>query len=100
MKSNKRSTRVSFQIQVPTSFAIWLFRKQANIQQAFASEKFKSESFQRVTDTSFCFDITGPALTTHYLILIRSILFQHLPSDLHPTTQNFIAIKAQEKYSK
>ena len=97
MKSNKRSTRVSFLVQVPTSFAIWLFRKQSNIQQALASKKFKSGRFQRITDTSFSFDITGPELTTHYLILIRNILFQHLPSNLHPTTQNFIAIKAQEK---
>jgi len=98
MKYSEDKGGVQFQVQVPASFVIWLFRKQQNIHQALASMQCKSGSFQRTSDKSFYFEVTGLRLTSGFVALIRSILFQHLPANLHPATQDFISIQVKKSY--
>ncbi|HAS43871.1 MAG TPA: hypothetical protein DCS93_25565 [Microscillaceae bacterium] len=96
MKNSEDVGGVRFQVQVPAGFVIWLFRKQQNIHQTLASMQCRSGDFQRTSDKSFYFEVTGLKRTNGFVALIRSILFQHLPANLHPATQDFISVQIKK----
>ena len=98
MKNSNDAGAVQLQVQVPAGFVIWLFRKQQNIHKVLASMQCQSGNFQRINDKSFYFEVTGLAFTNGLIVLIRSILFQHLPTNLHPATQDFISVQIKKRY--
>ncbi|OJJ17164.1 hypothetical protein BKI52_31130 [marine bacterium AO1-C] len=98
MKESKNAGGVQFQVQVPAGFVIWLFRKQQSVHQTLASMQCQASNFHRISDKSFYFEVTGARFTNSFVGLIRSILFQHLPTNLHPATQDFISIQIKKRY--
>ncbi len=93
MKNGETTSKAGFQVQVPAGFVTWLFRKQQSIRQTLETLQCRSGNFKRTSDKSFYFEITSPSLTNGLVVLIRSILFQHLPTNLHPVTQDFISVQ-------